>query len=133
LLSGFESGSRLRLNQGMDMGKDPCSSELGDCSLQPFDPHADPRSCLDLDVLTELELSCFVERRCFVSVCLTNRLWRQSSMLGLAASSVTESSFSKQTICPSRLARRRTLSTKYDGSNPNRATVGSSGHATGVP
>jgi hypothetical protein len=25
------------------------------------------------------------------------------------------------------------LSTKYDGSNPNRATVGSSGHATGVP
>ena len=24
-------------------------------------------------------------------------------------------------------------STKYDGSNPNRATVGSSGHATGVP
>jgi hypothetical protein len=25
------------------------------------------------------------------------------------------------------------VSTKYDGSNPNRATVGSSGHATGVP
>jgi hypothetical protein len=24
-------------------------------------------------------------------------------------------------------------STKYNGSNPNRATVGSSGHATGVP
>jgi hypothetical protein len=25
------------------------------------------------------------------------------------------------------------ISAKYDGSNPNRATVGSSGHATGVP